>query len=549
MQVLTLPDGNPRVVATHPPGEYGAGGVDPQGTEALVVRGQMIGRRSLDGANRLRVLGQTRDAPWDIAYSPRGDLAASTDSSAETRIWSTVEGARNPVRILQVPGQPGRGTLFDPQGRRVSQGGANGTQVLWDLEDVPDAKPLVVGRPGPSLSRSVTWDPDGRWLVAGAVGLRTLEFWPVSGPRRRVLPGVATSFSVAFTPDGRWLAHCVLDRQVRLWPLNASDGTVYDLVLPETCVSLAMHPADGRVLVDTTMGPNGSKVILGAIPAGPSRVLADRFWHFASLAFDRAGRRVVVAPMSLFGPLADPAQRVLRVWDLSSGEERVYSVAHVTDANWRGFFGVAFGRDGLYVGGPGGVRRLTLPADPGGTVTSETVYESPLAGMDLSRDQARLLVLGARGPSGFGTPLFDEMLLLDLAGHTSRRITTHGARLSRGFLSPSGRAIVTGDHDGVVRVGPVSGGEPHLLLGHRGPITALAISPDERWIASVSDESISIWPMPDVSKPPLHTLPHAELLAKLDALTNLRVVRDAASSTGWKLDVGPFGGWKDVPEW
>jgi hypothetical protein len=55
--------------------------------------------------------------------------------------------------------------------------------------------------------------------------------------------------------------------------------------------------------------------------------------------------------------------------------------------------------------------------------------------------------------------------------------------------------------------------------------------------------------MPDVTKPPLHALPHAELLAKLDALTNLRVVRDAASSTGWKLEVGPFPGWSDVPTW
>ena len=55
--------------------------------------------------------------------------------------------------------------------------------------------------------------------------------------------------------------------------------------------------------------------------------------------------------------------------------------------------------------------------------------------------------------------------------------------------------------------------------------------------------------MPDVTKPPLHTLPHAELLAKLGALTNLRVVCDPTSSTRWTLDIGPFPGWKDVPTW
>jgi len=55
--------------------------------------------------------------------------------------------------------------------------------------------------------------------------------------------------------------------------------------------------------------------------------------------------------------------------------------------------------------------------------------------------------------------------------------------------------------------------------------------------------------MPDLSKPPLHTLPHDELIAKLKTLTNLRVVRDEESATGWKLEVGPFPGWETVPTW
>ena len=51
------------------------------------------------------------------------------------------------------------------------------------------------------------------------------------------------------------------------------------------------------------------------------------------------------------------------------------------------------------------------------------------------------------------------------------------------------------------------------------------------------------------SKPPLHTLPRDELIAKLKTLTNLRVVRDEDSPTGWKVEVGPFPGWETVPEW
>jgi hypothetical protein len=53
----------------------------------------------------------------------------------------------------------------------------------------------------------------------------------------------------------------------------------------------------------------------------------------------------------------------------------------------------------------------------------------------------------------------------------------------------------------------------------------------------------------DVSQPPIHTLRHDELIAKLRSLTNLRVVRDPESAVGWKVDLDRFPGWKDMPTW
>ncbi len=119
----------------------------------------------------------------------------------------------------------------------------------------------------------------------------------------------------------------------------------------------------------------------------------------------------------------------------------------------------------------------------------------------------------------------------------TREITFHGNRLSSLALDPSGTALVTGDRDGTVRVGPLTGEEPHLLFGHSGSVWSVAVSPDGRWIASGSEDgTFRLWAMPDLSKPPLYTLPHAELLAKLRSLTNLRAVPDPVSDTGWKVD-------------
>ena len=72
----------------------------------------------------------------------------------------------------------------------------------------------------------------------------------------------------------------------------------------------------------------------------------------------------------------------------------------------------------------------------------------------------------------------------------------------------------------------------------------------DRWIATGGgDTTVCLWPMPDNSKPPLHALPHDELIARLKTLTNLRVVRDQESPTSWKLEIGPFSGWETVPTW
>jgi WD40 repeat protein len=542
-----LPEGEPQALGR----QSGFFDLDAAGNWGAYGRGRTLFAHPPAGGGPPpeRIVGQARDELREAFFLEGGDALVSTDKAGEVRLWSLAGGAG--TRILdETTGALFGGVLAaEAEGRRLVVAGADLSVHLWDLRDPPDAEPIVLKRPDKGVTSTAAIVPGSSWLATNngfAVAL-----WPLSSPSTRPLRGQkGLSYRLAFSHDSRWLASCPPGEPARLWPLDPSDGGMRTLG-GTPCFGLAMRPAGTHVLV----GAFGGGAVLFPIPGGPPRPLPTG-WEgafpadqngTATAAFDTSGRWAAAAPFDMNPALVGPSLRVLRVWDLQSGQARTFSLAHLmTDASWWGFWSLRFAPDGsLLAGGQGGVRRLTLPADAKGVVSSEMIYAAGNAQFDLSRDGRQLLVWASRNPE---PPSYDELFLSDLSAHTWRRITTHGQRLLTAAFDWTARIIVTGDADGAVRVGLVTGEEPHLLLGHARPVEAVAVSPDGRWIASVSDD-VRLWPMPDVTRPPFHTLPHAELIAKLDSLTNLHIVPDGASATGWKFEVGPFPGWQDTPRW
>jgi WD40 repeat protein len=454
----------------------------------------------------------------------------------ETWIWSLETERSTLLRNIDLgrAGGVGGWTLNPAQRQIVSILNPDPMIRLWPLGAPADAAPVIMQRGNAGAARRVEIHPSGGWLAdSGTTGL---TLWPVA----RSYPIAIGQYEermgrLVFGPGGRWLASSSFDRSgtVRVWQLEG------DNLPPARIVYEAKIHAFG-----IAASPDGRKILLGD-QSGTVKLLSFGDEDPVDLPGVVAGGVLGVAISSdgrfaaASGVVEDPMTRVIRVWDLASLEE-----VTTLDLGDRRSRSLQFTKDGhLLSGGDEGLVRWDLV-----TGESETLFEEAVAGFAVNSGETRVLLSQAGSERASLVP-YGRAVFLDLMTGLTTPLAAHGDRVTTVATDAGGTIAVTGGESGVVRVGPITGEEPHMLVGNPDEVYDVAIDPSGRWIASSSGTEVRLWPMPDLSKPPLHTLPHDELIAKLKTLTNLRVVRDETSSTGWKLEVGPFPGWETVPTW
>jgi WD40 repeat protein len=232
-------------------------------------------------------------------------------------------------------------------------------------------------------------------------------------------------------------------------------------------------------------------------------------------------------------------KRVARIWDLETGSVTDIDLGDPGPETLSWAMNLEFIPDGRLLVSLNGPLLMVDPASG----NSEQVAEG-VGRFTVGREGT--LVLSRRAVDTAPSVAW----IHDLTAGTSTELTGHGNGVSSLALDASGTLAVTGGSDGIIRVGPTSGGTPHWLVGPRGDIESVAVSPDGRFIASGhADGAIRLWPMPDLTRPPLHDLPRPELLARLRSLTNLRVVRDPDDPESFVVRAEPFPGWHTLPEW
>jgi WD40 repeat protein/predicted Ser/Thr protein kinase len=454
-----------------------------------------------------------------------GDQIAVLDDAGTLRVGS-VGDASEPRQLIGSPLKPEErinGVAFDRISRWLVAALEGQGLRMWDLAGPPDAEPLMLGR-GTVTTIAAGFEPAGRWLAAE--DLNGVTFWPATRRWPSVLRvSAGGSRDVAFDPNGRWIAASAGRGGVEIWP-----STVNGLPrrhVPADVSQLAVSP-DGQLLATGTR--SGSVLVLPVAGSGFRELRGFQGW-VDSVAFDATGRRIAAD-----GPMDGGRRHVIGVFDLQTGDVETFDPGDGKDINT-----VAFLPDGsLLVAGFGGLRRLDVK-----TGSFELLLAQP-GGAFLGPDGRHVLLLdtGDNVQEPVGTAS-----VYDLRERRSWPLSSHGDQVTLMAWDPSGKRVVTGSRDGTVRVGPVTGEEPHLLMGHQAPIWGVRVDPTGRFVGSTSqDGTVRIWPMPEGQ--PLHTWSRDALLDKFRSLTNVRIVPDASAATGYRTTFLPFQGWdREPPTW
>ena len=272
-------------------------------------------------AKLLRTLQGHTHQVWQVSFSPRGTILASSAHDAEVRLWDAATGRLRATlkgHRLEV-----RDVVFSPDGTTVVTASRDGTLRFWGVATGQLRRTLE--HTGPRWG--VALSPDGAALastVEEGVGL-----WDVATGRiRQTLEHPKGVRCMLFSPNGSILATGCEDSNIRLWNVRTGQlrRTLTECV--HTVAGLAFSH-NGLVL---TSGGYDNKVRIWDVGTGQVRFTLEGHTRYVyDVAFTPDGLTLASASVD----------KSVRFWDPATG-----GLQHTLQTGTEGLHRLAFSSDG-----------------------------------------------------------------------------------------------------------------------------------------------------------------------------------------------------------
>ena len=431
------------------------------------------------------------DGPVEaVAMSPDGRTFASGDWEGQAKLWDAETGEE--LHSLS-HGQYVHAVAFDPTGRRLATGSSDQMVHIYEVES---GKLLQTLAGHTDAVQSVQFSSDGdRLLTAGFDN--TARIWDLAtGELQQTLTGHSWwVWAAEFSPDDQRVVTVSQDGKAIVWQRHENkeyqpltefakhSGPIYAAQFSPDGTMIATAGYDRRVLLwnpDQVQPVDIARRLDNKTdPPAPYEELAQHDGPVRTLAFSPDGRQLV----------SGGQDNVLRVWDLTTGQERAVlrgHASHVRDC--------VFSADGQLLLSAGRDQNIKLwqPDSYGESLTlgagAETKQADAVLAARFSRD-GTLIVTANR----------DRTATLWDAGHQTPRQTPlqtfaegHDFLASSAVFSADGTKLATGAGDGTARIWDVATGTEILQLNNTGRTASLAISPNGQWIATGSPHNVAI---------------------------------------------------------
>jgi WD40 repeat protein len=547
---------------------------------------------ALDKWEEPRTLRGHKDKVNTVAVTPDGERAVSGSNDGTIKVWDLENGSEH----FTLTGTQGHVTavVVSPNGKHIISGSDSGGEGglfgedglrVWDIEKrelfgmIPDHRggAIYVTQDGKfytntgfGLASAVAVSPDLRFFMRSMRNPYSLEVWDYeTGEIIYTLEHKWIVTSLAVTPDSKNVLTGCWDKTVKVWDLETGElvrefrghsGFVQDVAMFPKSNRAISASDDGTLKIwdleskEDLVEGHTKTVNSIAIPASGKFALTAsddyslRIWDLdtgeelqALEGHEDRVSKVAVTPDGQYAvsaagfPYVVSNDHTLKTWDLKKGRE-----LYTLDDHKSPVTAVAVTPDGQYVvsaghyenklivwdlkdgqklhelsGHCGYIHSLTITPD-GKKVLSASEDEDlrlwdiekgtlihSLAGHDgmvkpVAITSDGLLAVSADGPAfknnyslGGTSPI-----LWDLEkGKAALSFHGHHGRITAVDITPDDKFVATASVDGTARIWDIqTGKELYIFTGHQGPVLNLDLSVDGQLVVTTSvDLSIKVW--------------------------------------------------------